>query len=151
MLQHSFPSPVVVQLLSCVQLFAASWTAACQAPLSSTISRVCSNSYPLNQRCYLTISSFATLSSFWLPSFLASGFSPSILALHIRWPKDFSFSFSISISPSSEYPGLISFKIDWFHLLSVQGTLRSLLQHQNSKASILRHSYCWFFSQTVRE
>ena len=60
------------------------------------------------------------------------------LALHIRWPKYWSFSFSIS--PSNEYSGLISFRIDWFDLLVVQGTLRSILQHHNSKASILRCS-----------
>ena len=59
-------------------------------------------------------------------------------ALHIRWPKYWSFSFSIS--PSNEYSGLISFRIDWFDLLVVQGTLRSILQHHNSKASILRCS-----------
>ena len=59
-------------------------------------------------------------------------------ALLIRWPKYWSFSFSIS--PSNEYPGLISFRIDWFNLLAVQGTLKSLLQHQSSKALILRHS-----------
>ena len=58
--------------------------------------------------------------------------------LHIRWPKYWSFSFSIS--PSSGYSGLISFRIDWFDLLTVQGTLKSLLQHHNSKASVLRHS-----------
>ena len=58
--------------------------------------------------------------------------------LHIRWPKYWSFSFSIS--PSSEYSGLISFRIDWLDLLAVQGTLKSLLQHHRSKASILRHS-----------
>ena len=58
--------------------------------------------------------------------------------LHIRWPKYWSFSFNIS--PSSEYSGLISVKIDWFDLLAVQGTLKSLLQHHSSKASILRHS-----------
>ena len=58
--------------------------------------------------------------------------------LHIRWPKDWSFSFGIS--PSSEYPGLISFRIDWLDLLDVQGTLKSLLQHHSSKASILRRS-----------
>ena len=61
-------------------------------------------------------------------------------ALHIRWPKYWSFSFSIS--PSSEYSGLISFRIDWFDLLPVQGTLKSLLQHHRSKASIL---WCSFF------
>ena len=58
--------------------------------------------------------------------------------LRIRWPKYWSFSFSIS--PSNEYSGLISFRIDWFDLLAVQGTLKSLLQHHNSKASILQHS-----------
>ena len=74
--------------------------------------------------------------------------SPSILpsirvfsnesALHIRWPKYWSFSFNIS--PSNEHPGLISFTMDWLDLLAVQGTLKSLLQHHCSKASILRHS-----------
>ncbi|CAM9949364.1 unnamed protein product [Rangifer tarandus platyrhynchus] len=59
-------------------------------------------------------------------------------ALCIRWPKYWSFSFSIS--PSNEYSGLISFRVDWLDLLTVQGTLKSLLQHHNSKASILRHS-----------
>ena len=58
--------------------------------------------------------------------------------LHIRWPKDWSFSFSIS--PSNEYSGLISFTIDWLDLLAVQGTLKSLLQHHSSKASVLQHS-----------
>ena len=58
--------------------------------------------------------------------------------LHIRWPKDWSFSFSIS--PSNEHPGLVSFRMDWFDLLAVQGTLKSLLQHHSSKASILRCS-----------
>ena len=62
----------------------------------------------------------------------------SELALRIRWPKCWSFSFSISVS--DEYSGLISFRIDWFDLLSVQGTLKSLLQHHNSKASILQCS-----------
>ena len=57
-------------------------------------------------------------------------------ALHIRWPKYWSFS----ISPSNEYPGLISFRMDWLDLLAVQGTLKSLLQHQNTKASVLCHS-----------
>ena len=58
--------------------------------------------------------------------------------LHIRWPKDWSFSFNIS--PSNGHPGLISFRIDWLDLLAVQGTLKSLLQHQSSKAPILQHS-----------
>ena len=58
--------------------------------------------------------------------------------LHMRWPKYWSFSFSIS--PSNEHPGLISIRIDWLHLIAVQGTLKSLLQHHSSKASILRHS-----------
>ena len=58
-------------------------------------------------------------------------------SLHIRWPKYWSFSFSIS--PSNEYSGLISFRIDWFHLLAVQGTFKSLLQHHSSKAPILQH------------
>ena len=59
-------------------------------------------------------------------------------ALHVRWPKYWGFSFSIS--PSNEYSGLISFKIDWFDFLAVQGTLKCLLQHHSSKASIFRHS-----------
>ena len=62
----------------------------------------------------------------------------SELALHIRWPKYWNFSFSISLS--SEYSGLISFRIDWFDLLAVQGTLKSLLQHHDLKALILQHS-----------
>ena len=75
------------------------------------------------------------------PLLLLPSIFPSIrlfsneLALHIRWPKDWSFSFSIS--PSNEYSGLISFRIDWFDLLTVQGILKSLLQHHSSKASIL--------------
>ena len=106
------------------------WTAACQAPLSFTISRVCSNSCPLSWWCYLTISSSAAL-FFCLQSFPASVFSNE-LALCIRWPKYWSFSLSISLS--SEYSGLISFRIDWIDFLAVQGTLKSLLQHHNSKA-----------------
>ena len=75
------------------------------------------------------------------PFLLPPSIPPSIrvfsnkLALHIRWPKHWSFSFSIS--PSNEYSGLISFRIDWFDLLAVQGTLKSLLQHHSSKASVL--------------
>ena len=79
-----------------------------------------------------------------LPLLLLPSIFPSIRvfsnesALHIRWPKYWSFSFSIS--PSNEHPGLISFRMDWLHLLAVQGTLKSLLQHHSSKASILQHS-----------
>ena len=60
--------------------------------------------------------------------------------LHIRWPKYWSFSFSFSINPSNEHPGLISFRIDWLYLLAVQGTLKSLLQYHSSKSSILQRS-----------
>ena len=80
----------------------------------------------------------------WYPLLLLPSIFPRImvfsnrLALRIRWPKYWSFSFSIS--PSVEYSGLISFRIDWFDLLSVQGTLKSLLQHYSLKASILWHS-----------
>ena len=63
---------------------------------------------------------------------------PNESALHIRWPQYWSFSFSIS--PSNEYPGLISFRMDWLNLFAVQGTLKSLLQHHNSKASVLQRS-----------
>ena len=78
------------------------------------------------------------------PLFLLPSIFPSIRAfsnesvLHIRWPKYWSFSFSMS--PSNEYSGLISFRMDWLDLLAVQGTLKSLLQHHSSKASILQHS-----------
>ena len=68
--------------------------------------------------------------------------------LHIRWPEYWSFSFSIS--PSNEYSGLFSFRIDWFDLLAVQGTLKSLLQHHSSKASILWHSASLFFTISQR-
>ena len=73
--------------------------------------------------------------SFCLQSFPASGFFSNELALYIRWPKYWNFSFSKN--PSNEYAGLSSFRIDWFDLLAVQGTLKNLLQHHNSKSSIL--------------
>ena len=100
--------------------------------------RVCSNSCPLTRWCYLTISSSAH-PLLLLPSVFPSNrvFSNES-ALHIRWPNYWSFSFSIN--PSNEYSGLISFKIDWLDLLAVQGTLRNLLQHHSSKASILWRS-----------
>ena len=70
---------------------------------------------------------------------------PNESTLHMRWPKYRSFSFSIS--PSNEYPGLVSFGMDWLDLLAVQGTLKSLLQHHSSKASIFRHSAFFTFIQ----
>ena len=97
----------------------------------------CSNSCPLSQWCQPTTSSCCPL--LLLPSIFPSirVFSNE-LVLCIRWPKDWRFSFSIC--PFNEYSGLISFKMDWLDLLAVQGTLKSLLWHHSSKASILRHS-----------
>ena len=106
-------------------------------PCPSLSPGVCSNSYPLNQWCHPTISSSVAPFSSCPQSFPASVFSNE-LALRIRCPKYWSFSFSIS--PFNEYSVLISFRIDWFDLLADQGTLKSLLQHYNSKPSILRHS-----------
>jgi len=97
-----------------------------------------SNSCPSSQWSYPTISSSVILFSYCLQCFSASGSFPMESVLHIRWPKNWSFSFNVS--PSNEHSGLISFRIDWFDLLAVQGTLRSLLQHHSSKASILRPS-----------
>ena len=97
---------------------------------------VCSNSYPLSWWCFLTISSYAAPFSFCLQIFPSMRAFSKESALHIRWSK----YWSLIISPSNEYSGLISFRIDWFDLLAVQGTLNSLLQPHNSKASILRHS-----------
>ena len=94
---------------------------------------VCSNSYPLSQWCFLTISSYAF--SFCLQIFPNMRAFSNESALYIRWSK----YWSLIISPSNEYSELISFRIDWFDLLAVQGTLKSL-QHHNSRASILRHS-----------
>ena len=107
---------VVVQSLSYVWLFETPWTAARQASLSITNSQSLLNSCPLYQWCYLTISSPVTLFSFCLQCFPASGCFPVSLALRVRWPKYWSFSFSIS--PSSGYSGWISFRIDWFDLFA---------------------------------
>ena len=106
-------------------------------PCPSPTPGVCSNLCPLSQWCHPTISSSVIL------LFLHSIF-PSIRVfsdesvLHIKWPKYWSFSFNIS--PSNEYSGLISFRVDWLDLHAVQGTLKSLLQHHSSKASILQSS-----------
>ena len=131
-----------VQFLTCVRLFATPWTAAHQASLSIT-----------NSQSLLKLMSIELV----LPSnhiilchpLLSPLISPSIRVfssesvLPIRWPKYWRFSFSIS--PSNEYSGLISFRIDWLDLLAVPGTLKSLLQHHSSKASILQHSAFFFF------
>ena len=122
-----------VQLLSCVRFSATPWTATCQASLSITNSQsLCklmsiesvmpSNHLILCCPLLLLPSIFSSIRVFSNGSVLC-----------IRWPKYWSFSFSIH--PSSEYSGLISFRMDWFDLLGVQGTLKSLLQHHSSKAS----------------
>ena len=124
-----------VQSLSHVQLFATPWTAACQASLSIT------NSWILPK--LMSIELVIPFNHLILchPLLLLPSIFPSIWvfsnesALHIRWPSYWSFSFNIS--PSNEHPGLISFRMDWFYLFAVQGTLKSLLQHHSSKASIL--------------
>ena len=106
-------------------------------PCPSLSPRVSSNSCPLSQWCHPAI--LSSVVPFSCPqSFPASGSFSSESALHIRWPKYWSFNFSIN--PSNEYSGLVSFRIDWFDLLSVQGTLKSPLQHHSLKASILWHS-----------
>ena len=124
-----------VQSLSRVWLFVTPWIAACQASLSITNSR---SSFKLTSIESVMPSSHLILCRplLLLPPIPSSiRVFPNESSLCIRWPKDWSFSFSIS--PSSEHPGLISFRIDWLDLLSVQGTLKSLLQYHSSKASIL--------------
>ena len=106
-------------------------------PCPSPAPGVYPNSCPLSRWCHPTISSSVVPFSSCLQSFPASVFSNES-ALRLRWPKY--WSFSLNISPSSKYSGLISFRIDWLDLLAVQGTLKSLLQHHNSKAPILRCS-----------
>ena len=124
-----------VQLLSCVQLFVTSLTAARQASLSIT------NSQSLLKLMFIKSVMPSNHLILWRPLLLLPSIFPSIRVfskesvLHIRWPKYWSFIFNIS--PSNEYSGLISFRIDWLDLLAVQGTLKSLLQHHSSKASIL--------------
>ena len=106
-------------------------------PWLSPTPRVYPDSCPLSPWCHPTISSCYSL-------LLPPSILPSIRVfsnestLHIRWPKYWSFSFNIS--PSIEHSGLISFRMDWLNLLAVQGTLKNLLQHHSSKASILQHS-----------
>ena len=127
-----------VQSLSHVRLFATPWTTACQVSLSIS-----------NSRSLLKLTSIELVmpSSHLIlcrPLLLLPSIFPSIRvfsnesALCTRWAKHWSFSFNIN--PSNEHPGLISFRMDWLDLLAVQGTLKSLLQHHSSKASILWHS-----------
>ena len=126
-----------VQLLSHVWLFVTPWTAAHQASLSITNSRsllklmsielVMPSNHLILCRPLLPPSVFPSIRIFSNES-----------VLHIKWPKYWSFSFSIS--PSNKYSGLISFRMDWLDLLAVQGTFKSLLQHHSSKASILQCS-----------
>ena len=127
-----------VQSLIHVRLFVTPWTAACQASLSITSS----------QSLLKLMSIESVMPSnhliLCLPLLLLPSIFPSIRifsnesALHIRWPKYWSFSFNIS--PSNEHLGLISFRMDWLDLLAVQGTLKGLLQHHSSKAYFLWHS-----------
>ena len=136
---------VIVQSLSRVQPFATPWTAALQASLSSTIfwsllklmsieSVMPSNHFILFRPLLLLSSIFPSIRVFYNESIL-----------HIRWPKYWGFSFSIC--PFNECAGLISFRIDWFDLLVVQGTLKSLLQHHSLKASVLQ--CCLLYGPTL--
>ena len=123
---------VVVQLLSHIQLFATPWTAVHQASLSFTISRS-----SLKLVFFESIISSSVIPFSCRQSFPASGSFLMSLLFESRVKY---WSFSFSISPSNEYSGLIFFRTDWFDLLAVQGTLKSLLQHHSSTASILWHS-----------
>ena len=107
-------------------------------PCPSPTPEAYSNSCPLSRWCHPTISSSVIPFSSCLQSFPASGSFSNESVLRIRWPKHWSFSFSIS--SSNEYSRLIFLRIDWFDLLEVQGTLKSLIQHHSSKASILWRS-----------
>ena len=127
-----------VQSLSRVRLFETLWTAAHQASLFITNSH--SSPKPMSIESVMPSNHLILCH----PLLLLPSIFPSIRvfsnesALCMRWPKYWSFSFNIS--PTNEHPGLISFRRDWLDLLVVQGTLKSLLQHHSSKASILRHS-----------
>ena len=127
-----------IQSLNHVQLFATPWMSACQASLSIN------NSWSLLKLMSIMLVMPSTHLRHCRPLLLRPSIPSSIRVfstestLHLRWPKYWSFSFSIS--PSNEYSGLISFRMDWFDLFAVQGTLKSLLQHHSSKASILQHS-----------
>ena len=127
-----------VQSLSCVRLFGTPWTAPHQAYLSIT------NSWSLTKLMFIESVMPANHLILCHPLILPLSIFPSIRVLSnesflcIRWPKY--WSFSLCISPSNEYSGLTSFRMDWLDLLGVQVTLKSLLQHQSLKTSILQHS-----------
>ena len=127
-----------VHLLSRVSLFVTPWTAACQTSLfitnSQSLPKLMSIELVMQFNHLILCHRFLLLPSMFPSIRVFSNES----GLCIRWPKCWSFSFSIS--PSNEYSGLISFRMDWLDLLAVQGTLKSLLQHHSSKASILWHS-----------
>ena len=125
------------QSLNCVQLFATPWTAARQASLFFTNSQSLLQFMPIES--VMPSNHLILCRPLLLPSIFPSiSVFSSESVLHIRWRKCWSFSFSIG--PSNEYSGLISFRMDWLDLLAVQGSLKSLLQHHNSKSSILRCS-----------
>ena len=132
-----------VQSLSSVQLFSTPWTAAHKASLSII------NSWSLLKLMSIELVMPSNHLILCQPLLLPPSIFPSIRvfanesALPIRWPKY--WSFSLNISPSNEHSGLISFRMDWLDLLAVQGTLKSLLQHHSSKASILQHSAFFTF------
>ena len=136
--QHRLSQFSSIQSLSCVRLFATPWTAAHQASLSTT------NSWSLLKLIYIRLVMPSNHLIFCHPFLFLSSFFPSIRVfskesvLCIRWPKYWHFSFNIS--PSNEYSGLISFRMNWLDLLAVQETVKRLLQHHSSKASILWHS-----------
>ena len=137
-LPNNFQLVSSVQSLSRVQLFVTPWTAARQASFSITNSQ---NLFKLMSIESVMPSNYLILCH---PLLLLPSIFPSIKVFsnesvfRIRWPKYWSFSFKIS--PTNEHPGLVSFRMDWLNLLEVQGTLKSLLQHHSSKASLLWHS-----------
>ena len=134
----AFFIPESVQSLRYVQFFATPWTPAHQASLSIT------NSQSLLKLMSIKLVMPSNHLIFCCPLLLLPSILPSIRVfsnesvLHIRWPKDWNFSFNIS--PTNEHPGLISFRMEWLDLLAVQGTLKSLRQHHSLKASILWRS-----------
>ena len=130
---------VVVQLPSCVWLFAPCGPKHIRLPCPSLSLGVCPNSCPLSWWCHPTNHLILCCPLPLLPSiFSSSRVFSNELALLTKWPMY--WRFSLSIRPSKEYLGLISFRIDWFDLFAVPGTLKSLLQHHNSKSSVLQHS-----------